>query len=193
MKRRLFNLVAALSLLLCVAFSILWVRSHVYTEVDSALWGRENGRVLQVWTSAGQAEFCIYLTGPWPHPSVRQWERSGDLYLHWVPIPDRTRPVFFYSFKSEGFPFITNASTRRLDPMNDDQIIARGPAVSIITSRVPLWILVGITAAFPAIELLLLPNALRRRGRRKQGLRLTCGYDLRATVDRCPECGTAID
>ncbi len=53
--------------------------------------------------------------------------------------------------------------------------------------QIPFWILVlsfGILFCF-----LDSPSRLSRR-RRKLGLCLKCGYDLRGSKERCPECGT---
>jgi len=51
----------------------------------------------------------------------------------------------------------------------------------------PLWALALATAALPIARL-----GWRRRVRRRvqRGLCPGCGYDLRATPERCPECGT---
>jgi len=52
----------------------------------------------------------------------------------------------------------------------------------------PCWLLVLLAAAWPLTSLTLL---IRRRGRLAlAGCCAKCGYDLRASPDRCPECGT---
>jgi hypothetical protein len=51
----------------------------------------------------------------------------------------------------------------------------------------PLWLIVLATAAVPAWWV------FRRAGQQWQGvagLCPACGYDLRASPGRCPECGT---
>ena len=52
-----------------------------------------------------------------------------------------------------------------------------------------LWIPTLIFALLPAYALL--PHH-RRRKRRKLGLCLKCGYDLRGSEERCPECGRTL-
>jgi len=52
----------------------------------------------------------------------------------------------------------------------------------------PLWMPTALFAAFPIIRL-----AQRYRTLPTAGLCASCGYDLRATPDRCPECGAVPD
>ncbi|HWH71605.1 MAG TPA: hypothetical protein VNT26_19690, partial [Candidatus Sulfotelmatobacter sp.] len=55
----------------------------------------------------------------------------------------------------------------------------------------PYWLLLPTTALLPAIYLATtFRRHLRARRRLTAGLCPTCGYDLRATPERCPECGT---
>ena len=53
--------------------------------------------------------------------------------------------------------------------------------------EVPFWALLMTLAAVPATWIRTYRN---RRHRRAAGHCPSCGYDLRATPERCPECGT---
>jgi hypothetical protein len=50
----------------------------------------------------------------------------------------------------------------------------------------PLWLPLALFTPAPVIWMVAWH---KRRGRRKYGLCIHCGYDLRATPGRCPECG----
>jgi hypothetical protein len=52
---------------------------------------------------------------------------------------------------------------------------------------VPTWFLFILFASLPGVRLV---GWIRRGRASKDGLCPRCGYDLRATPDRCPECGT---
>ena len=55
------------------------------------------------------------------------------------------------------------------------------------SNKLPLWVPALMFAIAPAWPL---SSPYRRRRRRKLGLCLKCGYDLRGSAERCPECGT---
>lgn len=58
---------------------------------------------------------------------------------------------------------------------------------------VPYWLLAMTAGSYPLwIVASTMVCGLRRAGRIELGLCLNCGYDLRASGDRCPECGSAV-
>ena len=53
----------------------------------------------------------------------------------------------------------------------------------------PLWLVVLLASVLPVVWELRYRRGRRRRARLSKGLCSSCGYDLRATPQRCPECG----
>jgi len=152
LKGRLFNVLAAVSLALCLAVTALWVRSYIAS--DQLVWYRRPYLAMAE-TYVGVVE-----------TSLSRW------------MPRAPGPVG-WSFSSGHYhPPYEHLAVHRQRPPPGRSDWNRCLIV------LPMW-------------LVLLPTALplvawwrhRRRASRNTGKCPQCGYDLRATPDRCPECG----
>jgi hypothetical protein len=181
-RHRLFTICSALSLLLFVAVSILWVRSYGLT--DKLVWRRAEAE-RSIRSGKGHVLLALYLgdrssrPADWfgltyergtPRPVI--WDRNVTLLMNGEPGDTLAQ------YDAGGFAWFERRNVRRRT------LTAHG--------TVPLWSIAAPAAALPlAWTTLRLRSRLRTRRRRRLGLCAGCGYDLRATPQACPECGRA--
>jgi hypothetical protein len=146
MRRRLFNLATAVSLVLCVATVVLWARCHIGVHGDVINVDRD-----------GDGSYDTYFAS-----------QAGVLVWAWHPQPGPSQPN--YSWRIGGFIFYAGPNLWGGGYFRE--------------WAVPHWFLIALTGITPAFWL------VARTRRPPKGICSTCGYDLRATPERCPECGT---
>ena len=168
-KRRLFNLAAALSLLPFLAAAALWVRSH-HTFADT-------------------------LYRHWPSHHVTVVSRQGTLEIRHAayenPRPRRPEDLRWRLLRNGLTVTLVTGESVSYNAIGfggfHTEFPLAGQTFDIYVVR--WWHVTLLTALPPAV---LLPYAWRNRVRARsaaRGLCPACGYDLRATPDRCPECG----
>ena len=117
-------------------------------------------------------------------PGAGRWLRvattRGTLHLNrWDFDASRTAPSSRRGWELLGFSFVSGPYT------------GMKPPYSFWLLEIPLWCPCVLFATYPAIAFIRGP--VRRCRRRRRGLCLRCGYDLRGSVSRvCSECGEAI-
>lgn len=164
--KRLFTIAAALSLLLALAVGGVWVRSYwVYDH-----WFGDAGHHTIVIIQADGCMMAIrrtFMGGPnltWTYRTAsRDRIPAADLRDYWADATGSGR-----------------------DPNRVFGIHAWDRAQGFIIRD---WLALILALLMPVTWLVL--RIRRPDARRRRGLCPTCGYDLRATPDRCPECGTA--
>jgi hypothetical protein len=185
MLRRLFTILAAVSLLLCIATAALWVRSYYFVDgVSYAGVASSSGQ--QGLASSMSFYGMIGLTFGTKTPHAHRAPTAADVKtptdkrfdydMLTIGAADRSHLQYEYHFGGLlGF---------RLRHWKTDDTDS---SVSSITITFPDWIPLLIFSITPALWLWWHRRAVRRK---RVGHCLVCGYDLRATPDRCPECGT---
>jgi hypothetical protein len=169
-KHRLFNVLAGLSLLLCAATMAAWRWSYS-AEGQLGWFGSAKARSSTLAFLQGRLALS---TGHWESSSIGF---KGDMHR----LTD--------SEKMSGW------DDPKFWPQENTKFHWGGFGCSVFTQDtwlvvyyfvLPFWTLAFVTLIVPSIWLIRLGIDRRRR---RLGMCPSCGYDLRATPDRCSECG----
>lgn len=181
MLRRLFIVASAISLLLCIGVLLALLCSFLAFAPFGQSWttswdGNGGGYVARGWFAThGTIDLLLEerIISPGPASNPNHYYHSGIEPFPGVVLP-RTTLGFLQerSFTSWSEPGTGRPLTSRVEWFG-----------------VPLWLPALLLAIAPVAQL---SRQIRKQNRSASGLCATCGYDLRASTDRCPECGTPI-
>ena len=175
MRRWLFTICSAASLLLCVAVCVLWVRSYWRCE-----WF-ETGNATR-WRTVGSSSGRIY-TAAWNNYARRYgWavHSSGK-----DGLVDRGKAVQMPYTADGSAGMSLNRSNHRFGPF----LFGTGTGGDDLAVVVPHWAPVALTLLLPGAWCIRRRREYREYRNGMQGRCPKCGYDVRATPERCPECG----
>jgi len=188
------TLITALCLGLCFSTILMWVASYdqgwCYSKADS------NGMSRRCLSGNGRIAYSVdYYDAPWK-PSIEQqaWALAaggGNDGFLFLTINSRifNEPSFlgFGRCECHHAQAVSFAVTFDLN----------GPFITTVEHQkawwIPYWFPVALTVVPPLWWFILFRRRYRRWQRQQHGLCLQCGYDLRATPERCPECGLVVN
>jgi hypothetical protein len=188
LTRIFVNLLTVTSLLLSLAVGWLWVRG--YTSYDdlgvvttSKTADYRADRHFALGSDVGGLTWKV-TTYEWTTPKAvaSAWMPEGTSFWRNV-LEAEPRPTFIVASDRLGGFNIRHDRSAAFDP---EKIYSwRKTEV-----RTPMWFVLFVVAG-PAIvrSVLLLASRVKQGRRRRAGFCPTCGYDLRASREQCPECG----
>jgi hypothetical protein len=168
------SVLTVLSLILCVGTVGIWMRS-LAVEDDIFVLDKDHQGETFVTISLGEVGLSRY-----------QIKSAGFAFSDAFPFHEMFHPP--QAIKRYR-PELPQVSFQFLGVRWNEGIEQESTALYVIA---PLWLPAVVTALLPSFFVVRLLEARRRRRRRRRfGLCQACGYDMRATPGRCPECGTS--
>ena len=207
--RLLFTILAALSLLLCVATCVLWVRGNGHCEVicrevrtkspwqgndTSGTYCETSGFYCGLMSSAGAMNITWSRSLP---DSAFDWDTGRQIevilkdaanwkwtfedypydgYAHYPVGVQGDERGFVATYRRFQLVYLT----KKHNPRCDFEVTA------------PHWAWIALMLVSPATWAASRWSRIRKRRAAPAKQCATCGYDLRATPDRCPECGKLV-
>jgi hypothetical protein len=173
---RLLRILLSLSLVVSLASALLWALGYFWMGSFSMVGGASVGHGA---IGGGRITFVLQ-HGPGTAQLIASEPGAAGFYEFRC---DRDRAHYF-DF-NEGW-----RDSLRFGWRAEVMTLKSGATIKSRQLAVPLWCPTCLCAIAPAIV------GRRRRARQRrirEGRCLKCGYDLRASVERCPECGAALE
>ena len=191
MNRRPLRFISAISLLIFVLILALWVRSNwVLDEFSEIICVGSNQISFDLQSGRGEL-WLSFSTHPIRPSKWRisrpSWFHESDPFRLLFFLVGTPRGVRYHGWYCSGFGAASYQNTSFLVNAGQVQLLA-GTLLNVELLS-PHWFIALLASLLP-----LRWAVVRTRSRRMRDAAqcVQCGYDLRASPDRCPECGTPV-
>jgi hypothetical protein len=184
---RVTTVIAVVSGFLAIIVIVLWLRSYFWDGMLNRLELREQAYVMRsdyLGIRAGQILWTSAVTrseGPWSRDPKDRVQLTWSLRR--FSSTQSSKPAAG-SNRWFGIEWWWHTEPRASPLIGNTTLSNKG-------IRVQCWLVIAFLTIAPAVRFRLL--MLERQRARRVAMKLCpqCGYDLRATPESCPECGTA--
>ncbi len=172
------------SLLLCLMAAVLWVRSYSYREW--AFWADENQddtreRCHNVVSLSGIVSYSYSTRKVRPGSRCNCWAKGLHRYSQHIDAYRAEQSVMRdYYWKKGGFNF--SRGSNQSPSTGEWELRTTG-----VFFTIPYWFIVSLCSLGPLLQSVRSIQCAHARDGQQCAV---CGYDLRATPERCPECGS---